>query len=180
MKAYLLAAGRGRRAGGPKAWLESEGSTLLERQLAFLLKRFPAEAVHVSIQAEWLDRCRALNPSVNWVAADPDAAAFDSLQRIVKAAKPGWAFLHHVDMPVWEDGLFSALKNRAAAACGAEAVVPTHEGRRGHPVILSPRLQREIAKRDPATARLDEMLRQARVEELDVPFACVLENRNEA
>ena len=53
---YLLAAGHGRRAGGPKAWQDYEGKPLLERQIEFLTKHFEPSAIAVSIQEEWKDR----------------------------------------------------------------------------------------------------------------------------
>lgn len=166
MQALLLAAGHGKRAGGPKAWQVRDGKTLLERQLAFLLSRFAPADVHVSIQAAWLDRCRALAP-VDWVPVDPDLPAFDSLLALREKAKRDWSSVHHVDMPVWEPALWDALK---PADC--DAVVPAFEGRRGHPVLLAPRA--DLSKH----SRLDEWLRQATVLTVDVPFACVRENWN--
>jgi molybdenum cofactor cytidylyltransferase len=178
VKAYLLAAGRGKRAGGPKAWLPYEGTPLLERQIAFLLKRCRPQEIYVSIQGDWARRCQEINVDVNWIPVDADASPFDSLKRLVREAQPGWASLHHVDMPVWEPALFKALLDRAVSNCGAEALVPVHEGKRGHPVILSPRLQRRIAALDPATGRLDVLLRESRVEEVPVASPSIHENWN--
>lgn len=172
-QAYLLAAGRGRRAGGPKAWAVHEGQTLLERQAGFLLSR--SLEVAVSIQAEWLERCRAISRDVRWVPVDPDLPPLASLQALTKALPlSGWASLHHVDMPVWEAGLFDALES----ALGEEALVPVYEGKGGHPLLLSPALAGPLAALDPAKDRLDEWLRTRKVVRLDVPFACVRENWN--
>jgi CTP:molybdopterin cytidylyltransferase MocA len=179
VKAYLLAAGKGQRAGGPKAWMLREGKTLLERQIEFLLTRCKPQDIYVSVQEVWLERCRAINADVNWVTVDPEGTAFGSLRRLSASASHAWATLHHVDMPVWETSLFAALSARAVTACGSDAVVPVHDGQRGHPVILSPRLQRRLAAADPLTGRLDVILRESRVEELPVPFSCIHENWNE-
>src|SRR6266550_3520810 len=108
---YLLAAGNGRRAGGPKAWLEHDGKSLLERQMEFLINRFPARNIAVSIQAPWLERCKELNSSARWVAVDAQASPLASLQCLLKLSplrEPG--FLYHVDMPVWEPELFDQLE----------------------------------------------------------------------
>ncbi|MDE2291022.1 MAG: nucleotidyltransferase family protein [Elusimicrobia bacterium] len=180
-RSYLLAAGRGSRAGGPKAWLESEGRPLLARQLEFLLGMFPPDAVAVSVQEGWLDRCRALNADVRWVPVDPDASPLAALKALL-AASPleSWAFLHHVDMPVWDGGLWGFLASFASGSEEApEAVVPAYGGRGGHPVLLSPRLAGGLAALDPERDRLDVWLRSRRVRRIEVPYPCAVENWNE-
>lgn len=179
--AYLLAAGRGRRAGGPKAWLDDGGAPLLEKQLVFLLGRFPAGSIGVAIQSGWNERCRALGPGVNWIAADPDDPPMASLLALLRRAPiPGWAFLHHVDMPIRDPELFSAIESciPEAERDGAYAVVPTHGGRRGHPVLLSPGARTKLLALDPAQDRLDAWLRERKVLTVETPHACVLENCN--
>lgn len=179
MRSYLLAAGRGTRAGGPKAWLPHDGRTLLESQLAFLLTRFRPEQICVTIQEEWRARCEELNRGVNWIAADPDAPAFASLRKILDgAAREDWSFVHHVDMPVWVPELFDALAAEAGEA-DVDAVAPRYAGRRGHPVLLSPRAQAALKLVDASAGRLDRWLEGRRVRDVEVPFACVRENWND-
>lgn len=169
-RSFLLAAGHGRRAGGPKAWLARDGRTLLERQLDFLVPRFGAKEVFVSVQEPWLPRCRALAADVRWIAVDPDAEAIDSLRDLARAAgTPDWTFVHHVDMPVWEPAVFDALRPG-----DFDAAAPRFEGRRGHPVLLSPGAAGALE----TMTRLDVWLRGRRVREVDVPFPCVRENWN--
>ena len=176
MSSLVLAAGRGRRAGGPKAWLESEGRPLLERQLAFLLARRAPGSVRVSVQAPWLSRCRALAPEVRWVPVDPDRDAAASLASLLAAdGVAGWASVHHVDMPVWDDGLWSALEE-AARLSAADALVPSFGGRRGHPVLLAAAAQRRwLAAGAP---RLDRGLSSARVDAVRVDAPSCLANWN--
>jgi molybdenum cofactor cytidylyltransferase len=177
-RVFLLAAGRGIRAGGPKAWLPCGGSPLLERQVRFLQGIVDPGEVFVSIQSAWEPRCRAIHAGVRWVPADPDAPALASLQRLLASARPGpWAFLFHVDMPLWDEGIFRSLSR--AVRGGIDAAVPVHAGRRGHPVLLSPGAQSEIAGLDPARDRLDAWLRGRRVREVETPRSCALENWNE-
>lgn len=185
MQSCVLAAGRGVRAGGPKAWLPSEGSTLLERQLGFLLSLFTPGDIAISIQEAWLDRCRSLNAGVRWVAVDPGAPALASLQALLRASPPeGWTFVHHVDMPVWDAALFETLAANISTATHAkspdviDAVVPVHGGRVGHPVALSRNAAPAVLGLDPSNGRLDAWLRGARVKTVEVPQACVLENWN--
>ena len=178
---YLLAAGQGKRAGGPKAWLETEGRALLVRQLEFLLKRFPAGSIAVSIQKEWLEKCRAIEPKVVWVPTDPDAPAFASLKALLAALPLSkWAFLYHVDMPVWDEELFYLLASFVPkpGADSYEALVPTHGGKGGHPVLLGPSLSEGLRSLDSQTGRLDAFLKSRRVHRVDVPYSSVLENWN--
>lgn len=180
-RAYLLAAGNGRRAGGPKAWLVHEGKTLLQRQLDFLLGRFSPQSVAVSIQPAWLPRCLALNPAVRWVPVDPLSPPMGAFLSLIKDSPlTDWGFLYHVDMPLWEPALFDLLLERAGrpGARDFDAIVPVYKGRKGHPVLLSSETETALLALDPAKDRLDLWLRTRTVGTVEVPFACVLENWN--
>ena len=77
LQAYLLAGGNGSRAGGPKAWRDLEGRSLMERQVTFLTSRFRPESVAVSIQEGWRDRCVQIE-----LEGIPVEAAFVIVRRI--------------------------------------------------------------------------------------------------
>ena len=174
-RVLLLAAGRGRRAGGPKAWRPYEGTTLLEAHLKFFGSLVGASGLFVAIQEEWRSRCEALSPETNWVAANPDAYPLDSLRRLVAAAPAARAFVLHVDMPVFERSVYEALEKAKA-----DAAAPTFGGRRGHPIRLTPKALAEIALLDPAKDRLDAWLRGRPVEEVPVSTGAIHLNMNEA
>ena len=173
LRVRLLAAGQGKRAGGPKAWGPYAGKTLLEAQLGFLATVTEPENIDIAIQGEWFERCRELSPRVNWVAADPERAALASLQALLKATPRGRSFILHVDMPVFDLRVWRAL----SAAPGD--AVPVHEGRRGHPVLLSAETLDEVSRLDPATGRLDRFLRGRSVTEVAVSTDVILANLNE-
>lgn len=176
-KVYLLAAGRGRRAGGPKAWLEYRGTTLLERQITFLTRRFPPGDIAVTVQEAWMDRCRGLHPDVRWVPEDPESSALHALQTLLRRVPyTGRVFFFHVDMPVWHDEVFDRLEE---GPISADAVVPVYKGRGGHPVLLSQDLRAAAAALDPRTSRLDHFLKTRNVERLEVAHAAIGENWNE-
>ena len=180
-QAYLLAAGNGERAGGPKAWRKVDGGPLLRKQIDFLLGIFKPESVAVTIQKEWLNFCRELSPSVRWTAADPRSSPLSALRALMgEAPLSRWTFLHHVDMPVWEPALFELLAARVpeAETSGLEAIAPAYQGRKGHPVLLSPRLEGPLLGLDPARDRLDHFLRTRREDALELPFSCIHENWN--
>jgi CTP:molybdopterin cytidylyltransferase MocA len=170
----LLAAGHGKRAGGPKAWGAYAGKTLLEAQLGFLATVTAPENIDIAIQGAWLERCRALSPRVNWVAVDPEDSPLASLQALLRATPRGRSFIIHVDMPVFDLRVWRAL----SAAEGDAA--PTCEGRRGHPVLLAAETLDEVARLDPAAGRLDHFLRGRAVSEVPVATDVILANLNEA
>lgn len=174
VRVRLLAAGRGRRAGGPKAWGPYGGKTLLEAQLGFLSTATAPENIDIAVQAEWLERCRALSPRVNWVAADPEGTALGSLQALLAASPRSNGFVIHVDMPVFDLRVWRALE-----AAGGDAV-PVHEGRRGHPVLLTAETLDAVACLNPATGRLDGFLRGQSVAEVAVNTDVIFANLNEA
>ncbi len=174
LRVRLLAAGRGKRAGGPKAWGPYAGKTLLEAQLGFLATVTAPENIDIAIQLEWFERCRAMSPRVNWIAVDPDAEAIASLQALLKASPRALSFVLHVDMPAFDLRVWNALVD-----AGADAV-PVYEGRRGHPVLLSPATLDAAAQLDPATGRLDELLRGRKVTEVPVTTDVILANLNGA
>lgn len=173
VRVRLLAAGRGRRAGGPKAWGPYGGKTMLEVQLGFLATVTAPENIDIAIQGEWLERCRSLSPRVNWVAADPEGTALGSLQALLAASPRSNGFVIHVDMPVFDLRVWKALE-----AAGGDAV-PVHEGRRGHPVLLTAETLDAVACLNPATGRLDGFLRGKTVAEIPVNTDVIFANLNE-
>ena len=158
--AFVLAAGRGRRSGGPKAWQAREGRSLIEKQAHFLLGLFSPELIFFSIQKEWLGRCRKIHPRINWVAVDPDAPAMASFLTLLRISLPEqWIFFHHVDMPVWSRGLFRTLMLEASRAGGEDALIACHKGQRGHPALLAPHCGPALLKLNPFKDRLDYWLK---------------------
>lgn len=179
---YLLAGGNGSRAGGPKAWREFEGRSLLKRQVDFLTNRFEPRAIAISIQKDWRERCLRIQPDICWVSEDPKNPPMGAIQALVgELPLQDWSFLYHVDMPVWEPALFDALSERihAAEKSGIEAIAPSHHGRKGHPLVLSPKLGPAITVLDPSKDRMDFWLRTRREDVVEVPFACIHENWNQ-
>lgn len=173
LRVRLLAAGQGKRAGGPKAWGAYAGKTLLEAQLGFLATVTASENIDIAISGEWLERCRALSSRVNWVAADPAGAPLSSLQALLRATPRARSFVIHVDMPVFDLRVWRAL-----AAADGDAV-PVHEGRCGHPVLLTAQTCDEVARLNAASDRLDRFLRGRSVTEVSVATDVILANLNE-
>jgi CTP:molybdopterin cytidylyltransferase MocA len=80
-------------------------------------------------------------------------------------------------MPVWEPALFEALESRRTAT-KAQAIAPSNDGRKGHPLLLRGDTISSISGLDARHDRLDVWLRGQNVEVVDTPWPCVLENWN--
>ncbi len=171
-RVLLLAAGHGRRAGGPKIWREHEGRPMIEAQLEFLKSVTELARVAVSIQEPWRERCETISPEVKWVSVDPDASPLASLQALIRAARVERSFIYHVDMPVFDASIFAKL---------AESIVdaaPSHQERRGHPVLLTSTTLLDILQLKPDLDRLDEYLRRKGTVSVAVDSDLIFKNDN--
>jgi CTP:molybdopterin cytidylyltransferase MocA len=173
-RVLLLAAGHGRRAGGPKAWMPRGGKPLVEAQLDFLMTMTLPEKICVAIQADWLDYCRELSSKVLWVPVNPDLPALSSLQSLIRADRVEKSYVLHVDMPVFDPVVFAQL-----AASGGDAV-PSFNGKRGHPVLLSTLTLLDVQRLDPGRDRLDEFLGRRGIAVVPVESELILSNLNAA
>jgi nicotine blue oxidoreductase len=134
----VLAAGAGRRVGGPKALLPIDGRTFVERAVALLRRPGVAEVlVVVGHEAERV--ARLVHPPDQVVRnPDPDAGMLGSILRALDAAESrgaGAVLLHPVDHPLV--GVETIDRVVDALEAGALVAVPSHEGRRGHPAGFS-------------------------------------------
>ena len=132
--AIVLAAGRGRRAGGPKALLEIGGETFLERA-ARRLRRPGVSGVFVVLGHD-AGRVRAAVPPDASIVVNAayDAGMLGSILAGLRAAEEAGAeavLVHPVDHPLVEEATIDRVV--AALQGGATIAVPSHGGRRGHP-----------------------------------------------
>jgi CTP:molybdopterin cytidylyltransferase MocA len=135
--AVVLAAGEGRRIGGPKALLRIGEETFLSRACA-LLDRTGVSAV-LAVLGHEAERVRAearLPPAVGLVVNDRyrETGMLGSVLRGLEAAESRGAdalLLHPVDHPLTAPTTVDAVV--AALRAGARIAVPSHGGRRGHP-----------------------------------------------
>ena len=162
----LLAAGKSSRTPRPKGLTPVEGEPWIARQLAAFREAGGEEAIVVLgfHAAAFLAACPWLADGVchgvrvrHVVNPDPDRGPFSSLQTALALAD-GAVFLLPVDVPAARPETWRALTEGEATD---EARVPVHAERGGHPVWLSPALVATLHGL-PATARLDEVLRDRR------------------
>jgi len=130
----VLAAGAGRRLGGPKAELVVAGERLLDRAVRVLREGGCAEVVAV-VRAD-----TKVDGAVVVVNSDPDRGMGSSLRLGLAAASGDRAAIVLVDTPgVTADAVRRTLRVAAPAA------VATYGGRRGHPVVIDRPLWTNVA-----------------------------------
>jgi CTP:molybdopterin cytidylyltransferase MocA len=142
----LLAAGAGRRMGGPKALLrDGHGVPFVDRAVGVLLDG-GCDAVTVVLGAE-SDQVRSLLADDGWVddpavdlvvAADWDEGMGASLRAGLTALQPGGhavALVSLVDLPDVDVAVVRRVLD-AAPATEAALARATYHGRPGHPVLL--------------------------------------------
>ena len=172
----ILAAGASERMGRPKALLAWGDTTLLEYALREARAAGVEDLVVVLGPATrhlQLGTPTAFNP-------DPDAGRSASI-RIGSQALPdgvGTILIQSVDQPVSGDvidALFRAVEG------GAELVVPTYRGRRGHPACFSGRLLGELRGVSETGEGLRAVVRRhaAQLVEVAVNSQAVLWNLND-
>lgn len=129
----LLAAGAGRRMGGPKALVELDGEPLVRRGIR-LLAEGGCDPVTVVVGAA-ADRVRPLCAGATVVeAADWATGMAASLRAGLAALDADACVVALVDQPLVTAAAVERL--RAAHAAGALAAVATYDGRPRNPVLL--------------------------------------------
>jgi CTP:molybdopterin cytidylyltransferase MocA len=134
--AIVLAAGEGRRMGGPKALVEIAGSTFLSRVVETLRRPGVSEVVVVvGHEAERVMEAHPTIPAAVWITnaryregmLSSVWLGLDSAERLGAGA----VLLHPVDHPLVAPETVDRVLD--ALSGGARIAVPSHAGRRGHP-----------------------------------------------
>ena len=169
----IMAADCGEQVGKPKAILQVLGEALA-LVLARQLKAFGLDPVIIVIgcrQTEVYDRISSWPTIVtdqNWKQGE-----FSSLQKgLGFIPDDSWAMVLPVDA-------IAIAKTTLTELSGAmddryDAVIPSFEGRWGHPVLLSPDFCLRLKALDVRDQSLEELLRQARARVLSVTDPAVL------
>lgn len=132
----ILAAGRGRRMGGPKGLLEVHGVTFVERAVATF--QLAGASPIVAVLGHEAERMEALLRPAGAAScvrnARPDEGMLSSILLGLEAAETAEAdavLLHPVDHPLVSPDTVTRVME--ALRTGAVIAVPSHGGRRGHP-----------------------------------------------
>ncbi|MGD9945559.1 MAG: 2-C-methyl-D-erythritol 4-phosphate cytidylyltransferase [Burkholderiaceae bacterium] len=125
VEALVQAGGQGTRLGlGPKAFLQLDGCTLLERAVATM--RAAAGRVTVAVPAAELERAsRLLGSSAQLIAGG--ARRSETLRRLVEASHRPWLLLHDVVHPFVDAELSQRVLDKARRSGAAAAGLPNTE-----------------------------------------------------
>jgi molybdenum cofactor cytidylyltransferase len=175
LAAAILAAGESRRMGEPKALLPYQGLTFVEHLLA--ATRHPRVSIHRVVLGANAEAIRAqlkLDPASIVINPDWPKGQLSSLQAAIRslpAQMTEGLILCPVDHPLVSQHLVSELI-AAFDGSGKSIVLPTFEGRRGHPVIFRATLYQELVAASPDVgarqvvwAHADEIMEVATEEE---------------
>ncbi len=181
--AVVLAAGSGVRMGGPKAWMTLGGRSLAEWCLDALEAATPEQTVMVVSPAmEDAARARLGHRCIVDVNTRTDLGKTGSLQtglrRLQDTGHPNMlVVVHPVDHPFVEGATILRLLSALDIQKGRDLAVPTHQGRRGHPLILRTQTIPSIL-RLPASEPLNKWVRSCaeRTLTLEVPDPAILLN----
>lgn len=178
----LLAAGRGRRMGAPKALLEMDGRPAAALCAQALLDGGCAEVLVVLSAAS--DAAHAALPPGARALHNPrpEAGQTGSLKLALAAAGGADFLLHTVDHPLaGADDVRAVREALQAAQRGTAIVLPLVDGRRGHPAACRAALAAEflalgddepahgVMRRDPARVLLLPRDNPWLVRDLDTP-----------
>lgn len=173
----VLAGGRSERMGRPKALLEIEGVTFLERVIRALKAGGCAEVIVVCPPGAGAigEEAESVAARVAWTGG-AEGEQIDSLRAGLRALGQGVeaAVVHPVDHPLVEAETVAALI-AAFRARRAAIVVPVCEGEGGHPVLFASGLFPELlTSRGPEGARSVVYAHEGEVQKVTVPDRGVL------
>lgn len=147
LAAAILSAGESRRMGSPKALIPYRGHTFLEHLLE--VTRHPRVGITRIVLGAGADAIRGkLGLDDAWVAINPNwrQGQLSSIQTAVRSLPPGeteGVILCPVDHPIVSAVLVARLIAEFDAT-GKLIVLPTFQGKRGHPLIFRADLYEEL------------------------------------
>ena len=148
ISAIVLAAGKSERMGRPKALLPIHGRTFLENILDVISRTSIEDTIVVlGHHREEIERSLPLLSAV--FNPDYEQGMITSFQAGIRklSRDTSGAFLFLVDHPLVEPAAIAAMIANLAAN---RIVLPTFEGRRGHPVLFSSEILEEILALPPS------------------------------
>ncbi len=144
MLAILLAAGKGRRAGGPKALLDLGGRTALDRCVG-TLRRAGATRVRIVVSPAVAEALGGAPAGAELVVNPAPERGQTSSLRCALAGVDEDFLVHTVDHPlVRAEDVATLLAAFAGRAPGTLLTAPSVGGRRGHPCVHAAPLAAEF------------------------------------
>lgn len=171
----VLAAGRSRRMGRPKAFLEIGGETFLDRAISFLSAGGCDQVVVVGPgtlpHGSEIGRAAKAGGATFVTNPDPESEQVDSLRLALEVAADGAAaaLVTPVDTP-WSGPAVVSGMIEVFRRSGAPLVIPTYAGERGHPILIARRLFPLVRSRG-LEEGIRSLIRSHEEELLELPVA---------
>jgi CTP:molybdopterin cytidylyltransferase MocA len=161
--AVLLAAGEGKRFGGPKALATADGEPFLVRVAR--AARDGGSAVIWAVVRPGADAIARLAREAGAIPVenpDPDRGMFSSVQAGLEAAlaaapPPRGVLIYPVDYPRVSAGTVAALLAALAVKPATTWAQPTHDGTPGHPIAIDAVAARALLHASPDTSLRDAL-----------------------
>ena len=154
LAAVILAAGESSRMGSPKALLTFQGRPFLEHLIQITQHpRVGPRRIVLGANAEGISSQLKLDPAMVVVNPDWKLGQLSSIHAALRSLPAGTTdgvMLCLVDHPLITTHLVGELIESFYKS-GKPIVLPTYKGRRGHPVIFSNALYRELLAAPPET-----------------------------
>lgn len=152
LAAVILSGGESRRMGSPKALLDYQGRPFLEHLIeATRHPKICTTRVVLGANAKTISEKLKLDPATVIVNPDWEKGQLSSIQaalRSLQKEKHDGIVLCLIDHPLISAALVSHLIQQFYES-GESIIVPTYNGKRGHPVIFSRRLFNELLAASP-------------------------------
>jgi molybdenum cofactor cytidylyltransferase len=166
VEVLVPAAGASARMGAWKPLLPFGDSTIVETVVASALAVCRRVLVVAGYRGEEIAERFAGQPRV-LIVHNPQwpLGMFSSLQAGIRRAAAPRLFVTLGDMPWIGPAVYTALLQ---CRQDPDVVFPVHGGRRGHPVLIGPRMKAAALSADPATGSMREIA--GRLEVLEMPW----------
>jgi len=153
LAAAILAAGQSRRMGQPKALVPYQGTTFLEHLIQVAKhSRIGVTKIVIGARAETILSRLPMDPGSVVVNEEWQRGQLSSIQAAIRGLphnKTEGLMIFPVDHPLVSSHLISTLIE-AFDKSKKVIVLPTYQGRRGHPVIFRAELYAELLSASPA------------------------------
>ncbi len=175
----ILAGGNSTRMGFPKPWL-IKGNTTFLSAIIDSYKRFGIKNIVVVLNKkfaspEWEIELNDVKKNATLILnSTPQKGRLYSLSLGVKAIKSDFALIHNVDNPFVDDTVLETLISHKIDGI----TIPSFKGKGGHPVIISPSIQKEIVGNYQRYETLKEVFANFPKKRIEVKNDAILKNIN--
>lgn len=165
------AAGESSRMGDWKLMLPVDGVPIIDRVLNTALVHCPRVILVTGYRGDELEAHVAGRERVSVVMNEHwQTGMFSSIQKGIAEVRTDRFFVCLADLPLLAPEIYKSL----AMQPEEDVVVPVHDGRRGHPVLLGRRVAREALETDPEKGIMRDIVRRYRQHLVEWPDDSIL------